>query len=101
MRSFNEAACKTGGKLGERPPGLEVGLASMRPPAKQAENLKAAELHDRQYKASMRPPAKQAENVLLILTSYVLRDLASMRPPAKQAENVVHLLWGPPFAALQ
>ena len=59
---FNEAACKTGGKLI-----LVVGegvleRASMRPPAKQAENAQRGRLAGAPPPASMRPPAKQAEN---------------------------------------
>ena len=40
--------------------------------------------------ASMRPPAKQAENTGFPLPGDLDRRRASMRPPAKQAENVSH-----------
>ena len=60
--SFNEAACKTGGKLALLQGAFEPDRASMRPPAKQAENGADAARRSARRAASMRPPAKQAEN---------------------------------------
>ena len=62
---FNEAACNTGGTHPRARPGTdEHRLASMRPPAIQAEREQGARRPRRGHQASMRPPAIQAERAL-------------------------------------
>ena len=89
--SFNEAACNTGGTPRPVADDLDVVVvASMRPPAIQAERDAGGDrvVHVDLDAASMRPPAIQAERAGPAAL-FASPRLASMRPPAIQAERAV------------